>query len=160
MESVGLRVRAPGQACWVDPVKLQRTRKSIQLHKMLPISSCFAPRRLYSHRTYLILVRNYRLRYRFVNSDFGLSLCVTGHRHEVTVQLRNKERSLRAEATRDLPQRRVVVRIVLFEDLHKLITRKINTLQLCVVCDVVDHADAGYAGGYLTGLRIHYDQFG
>lgn len=37
------------------------------------------------------------LRCRFVNSDFGLPLCVTRHRQEVTVKLWYKERSLRAK---------------------------------------------------------------
>src|SRR6266849_1565557 len=88
-----------------------------------------------------------------IDSDFGPAVAVTRHGQEVTVQLRHENRCLRPKTTRDLPQGRVVVSIVLFEDLHKLITRKINALQLCVVRDIVDQADAGYASCHLTGLR-------
>ena len=156
MEFVGPKVREPGQVCWADPVRVQWTRKSVPLHKLSPVASYFAPHRVYSLQRYSFWFVT-RLRYRLIDSDFGLSLCVTGHRQEVAVELRYKERSLRAKATRGLPQRRVMVRIVLFEDLHKLITRKLNVLQLCIVRDVVHHPDAGLAGCHLTGVRIDHN---
>ena len=49
MEFVGPKVKAPGQACRADPVKVQQIRKSITLQRALPICSYVAPHRVYSN---------------------------------------------------------------------------------------------------------------
>jgi hypothetical protein len=49
-----------------------------------------------------------------------------------------------------------MVSIALLEYLDELAARKINALEVCIVCDVIDQAHAGYASCHLAALGIDY----
>src|SRR5216683_445953 len=99
-----------------------------------------------------------RLRLHVVDPDLSLLILVMRHRQIVAIQFRHENARLRAKAAGNSAEQRVVVGILLVEDVDELVSRNVNAFLLGVVGHVVDHAHRRNAGHNLSRIGIQHDQ--
>src|SRR6266481_6703946 len=77
----------------------------------------------------------------------------------VTVPFRDQDSGLGAERSRNSAEQRVVIRILLLEDVEILVAGKINSLVLRIVYRVIHQANGGQICYHLAVIGIHNNQF-